>query len=505
MPEMPGTAASVVTYRKVAYVAAAIGTAIAIAVYVFMGRAPLEYQSQAVLSYSPGAGSGAQNAVVSAEKAAARAMDDAHLKTILEGFGLYPEMREASLQAAALSRFRSNILVTQSSRRSAGEVDLHLAFRDPSPLKGPSVANALADVLATYTAPAAVAGLPDSGPDETPAATSPLPADSNPVNASGLAAPSTVVASKVVPGNLAGLSKEQLRRKMNWVDGQLADLATEQSTLHAASTTVQGRISQIQLAGHDEPAVPRETSRQVVDPNAATRIQLAQQLAAEQQKLVALRERYTDAYPDVQTTQANITSLQAKLADLPPPPRQPVVTRHAPDLYQTNVDQLTAEESKLGEKLRDVEHQIAGLEHYRERVRVAALTAPDIAGAQPPPTPPPAVKSTPPPVPSMPARSALHRKHRTGVRTSTALSDSNPDIFSSRPFRIISPAADSVPVHRLSPTVLASVAGGWVILMLICFIPLRWMQSSVIRTGDDVRATLPRQVAYLGHVRRIVQ
>ena len=512
MPETSRTAASAIKYRKAAYVAAAIGTAVAIAICVFLGVGQTEFQSQAVLSYSSDPSFGPGGSTLSAETVAAKALDDAHLNTILDGFGLYPEMRQGSLQTAALIRFRSNIAVTQSSANKQGEVDVHLSFRDFSPLKSPSVANALADVLATYAPSRSSAILPAPAPDDDSLAAAPVvatgtdnastasTASNPPVAPNAVAAPP--VAPKVDNGNLSGLTKDQLKRKMNWIDGQLADLATEQSTLHAASLTLQGRISQLQMAGHEEAAAPHETPRSVVDPNAPTRAQLSQQLAAEQQKLVALRERYTDAYPDVQTTQANVTNLQAKLADLPPPPRPQSITRHAPDLYQSNVDQMTAEESKLGEKLRDVEHGIAGLEHYRDRVRNALQSAPDATAASPQAAPQPVAKPVIPPPPPAPVKPvARHRSSHSSPPPSAA----DLDTSAVRPFRLVTSASTSIPIKRLSPTRLASVAGGWLVFLLLCLVPLRWTESAVISSESDVRATLPGDIAYLGNIRRIVQ
>lgn len=505
MPETPRTVASVAKYRKVAYIAAAIGTAVAVGFCALTGMGPTEYDSQAVLSYAVDPSS--RLSALPAEKVAARALDDQHLNTILDGFGLYPEMRQGSLQMLALRRLRSNISVTQSRVPQQNQVTVHLEFRDPNPMRGPAVTNALADVLATYILPQSEVSQPSFAEQGSLASTGsvvegtvPLANDSVRLNPGSTAnVPPAAAIPKPASSSLSGLTKEQLRSKINWVDGQLADLATEQSTLHAASLTVQGHISQLQASGHDEDAAPREPSRAVVDPNAATRVQLTQQLAAEQQKLTSLRERYTDAYPDVQATQTVVMTLQAKLAALPPIPRQPAAPRPAADLYQNNMDQLTVEESKLGEKLRDIERQIAGLEHYRERVRSAMQSAPDSASAVAQPS------SQPFAAPATPPRSAPPSVQGPGgVGTAPLSTAANLGDSVNRPFRIIEAAGNSVPVHRVSPTTFASVAGGWLVLMLLCLIPLRWMQSAVVRSEGDVRAAIPRQVAYLGSIRRIV-
>jgi hypothetical protein len=51
--------------------------------------------------------------------------------------------------------------------------------------------------------------------------------------------------------------------------------------------------------------------------------------------------------------------------------------------------------------------------------------------------------------------------------------------------------------------VFAVVGGALVIFLLVCLVPLMLMRSAVITNEADLRATLPRQVAYLGNVRRI--
>ena len=499
MPETSRTAASAITYRKVAFTSAFFGTAVAIVICVFIGMSRTEFQSQAVLSYTANAASGSGVPPSSAQVMAARAMDDDHLNTILEGFGLYPEMRQGSLQTATLTRFRSNISMSQSHASQKGNVEVHLVFRDPDPLKSPGVANALADVLANYVPSSGSANATDSASKNGPLGALPNVTDSDNASAGSIL---RSAAPKVGKGSFRGLSKDQLRKKMDWADGQLADLATEQSTLHAASNTVQARIRRVQLTGRNETSAPHETPRTVVDPNAATRAQLSQQLAAEQQELVALRERYTDAYPDVQTAEANVASLQTRLADLPPPPRQTAATKRAPDLYQGNIDDMTAEESRLGEKLRDVEHQMAGLEHYRDRVRVAMQDAPGTADALSQPTSQPGVKSA---SPAMPIQSPVSDRSSQRDNSPSQAPALDFDAIGAGPFRVISSASNSIPMQRLSPAILASVAGGWALFMLLCFVPLRWMQSSIIRSESDVRATLPREVAYLGTIHRIVQ
>ena len=493
MPATPRSAASVIKYRKVAYIAAAVGTVVALLICVLFGMGRNAYESKAVLSYSPDSLSTAEVSMLSAETVAAKALDDAHLAAIIDGFGLYPEMRQGSSQTAALDRLRSNISLQQAYVSQKGEVDLHLVYRDESPLKGPSVANALASVLASYTPPGTRVQEPNiSAPVKLPSASA---------SAAAPSAPPKTIAPTPVPtaatGNLAGLTKDQLRRKMTWIDGELADLATEQSSLHAQAISVQSHISQIQASGHAEAVTPKEPSRPVVDPSAATRSQLTQQLAAEQQKLAALRDRYTDAYPDVQTSAANVLQLQGRLAALPPIPRQAPLPRSTPDLYQKNVDELTAQESQLGEKLRDLEHQIAGLEHRRDEVRLAMQNAPAFASPQVQPSTAPIPAATPPPAPTAPVQAA---KPTPVSSQPLAVSD---DTLGGGPFRLITPASTSVPVQRLSSTVFATVGGALALFLLVCLAPLLLMRSAVIADEADLRATLPRQVAYLGNVRRI--
>ena len=171
MPATPRSAASVIKYRKVAYIASAVGTVVALLICALFGMRRNAYESKAVLSYSPDSLSTAEVSMLSAETVAAKALDDAHLSAIIDGFGLYPEMRQGSSQTAALDRLRSNISLQQAYVSQKGEVDLHLVYRDESPLKGPSVANALANVLASYTPPGTPVQEPNiSAPVKLPSA-----------------------------------------------------------------------------------------------------------------------------------------------------------------------------------------------------------------------------------------------------------------------------------------------------------------------------------------------
>ena len=509
MPEVPRAAASIIRYHKIAYIVAAAGTVLAVLVCVFLGMGRTQYQSQAILSYAPDTLSGTEASMLSAETVAARALDDAHLAGVLDGLGLYPELRQGSSQTAALNFFRSNISIKQVYVSPQSEVDVHLTFRDPGPLKGPGVANALADVLAAYVPADASALHTDSLKDDGPGSAPPgvIPATSAPsamlaqdAPASPLVKPPEVTVSGASP---VGLTKDQLRRRMNWVDGQLADLQTEQSTLHAASVTVQGHINQIQAAGRDEATASRDSSRLINDPSAAKRAQLTQQLATEQQKLAALRERYTDAYPDVQTSQASVAQIQAKLAEFPPVPRPSAPATRTPDLYQNNMDQLTAEESQVGGKLRDIEHRIAGLEHYREETRLALQSAPENGSAPPQPAPRALQKLAAPVATSVQSKSSVHTVRGANIAHVPSAAAADLSSLKTRPFRIVSAATGSVPVQRLAPAVFMTVAGAWLLLLLLCFVPLLLMKNAVITDENDIRATLPRQIAYLGSVRRM--
>ena len=507
-------AASVIRYRKTASFVAAGSTVVAFLLCAFLGMGKPEYEAQAVLSYSPDDLSPTGVSTLSAETVAARALDDAHLENLVNGLGLYPEMRQGASQAAAVARLRSQVAVTQTYMSQTSQLYVHVAFRDQDALKGPAVANALADVLATYVPPGSNDRQRfDEAGNFTPPP-SPRPSSISPVapTAPGLPVPSQAAASRpsqpLPPaGNLSALSKDQLRRKMNWVEGQLADLETEESTLHAASLTLQGRISQIQNAGRSEASAPIEQTRPV-DPSAATRAQLTQELSVEQKKLAALRERYTDAYPDVQTSEANVARIQALLGRLPAVPREPAALKRAPDLYQGRVDQLTVQESQVGEKLRDIERQVSSLEHRREQIRVAIQAAPI---ASTPQTAAP-VKSQPdqtasgPPLSGRPAVLPVAPSSPGGNQQPTSMpftAAGDFDLAPVRPFHLVEAATSSVRMNRLSPRVFTTVGAVLAVILLLCLLPLFFMTNAIVTNEEDLQALLPPRIARLGSIPRI--
>jgi hypothetical protein len=203
---------------------------------------------------------------------------------------------------------------------------------------------------------------------------------------------------------------------------------------------------------------------------------LKEQLAAEKQQLAALLERYTEAYPDVIDAHAKISQLEAKLAELPPPP----AARHvrALNLYQKQVDDLTAEESQIGEQLRINEREMSKLERRREDLSAQLHR---LGGAGSPASPPPNIVASVP-VGALPSGQQI------------------------RPFHILQSATMSVVVGtvkagRFTPAVISMAGIGLVSLLFLFLVPRIPWNDMVITTAEELRKSLPAHVLYLGHVK----
>lgn len=520
------------------FVAASLIVLAAALACFFLAKRSNEYQSVALLLYAGNAIETSDSPPLSATAAAAGRLDKAHLQAVMDQFDLYPKLRRKSPDAAA-EQMRSLITLKQPDIYS-----LQIAYRDDNSERSENVTNALAEVLESYVingVDVAGVGTPSSAGSSapnapnTPVGATPVGATSGGATAIGATAPGAVPVTPAVsmtgtsnppamaatpapaaasaPGAAASpaaaapasapvmaapagqqkddgaaLKRQRLNRQIAQIDVQLEELRNKESALQEESALRQQRIAAL-ISNHGSGVRP-SAPVPVVDPNAGTRASLKQQIAAENQRLASLRERYTEAYPDVQEARERLSQLEAKLAAVPPPPPPQPKVAHA-ELYQKEVDDLTAEESEDGDRLRSNEHEMADLQHTRDGLKVELLSVPvhTLVAAAPAPSvaPVPAPVSAPVAPVVTPDPAAKPLQNATPVK----------------PFSILQRATSSVLVKSYSAAPFWWVGLATVVLLVFCFVPLVPARDALIEDASDLRENLPAHVKYLGDVRRI--
>jgi hypothetical protein len=184
--------------------------------------------------------------------------------------------------AVSIGEFRSRLDLQQPS-----DSMLRVFYRDPDPQTARKVANAVASAIVDWN-----------------------PAKSNPP----VVAPPQISSAPVLPAR-AHASARPPGGALRTAYTTLADLEGQL----AATDEKLGELSQ-------PPASPSQTPNAAPPPIAPAeqRRTLQAKLAAAHQRLDDLRLRYTDEYPDVESTKDAISDLQQELAALPPATADPV-------------------------------------------------------------------------------------------------------------------------------------------------------------------------------------
>jgi len=441
-------AATAEKYRRPAMIASGVLTLVAVVLCLLPAGRKQQYQSIALLLYAGNAGAAPGSAPLSATTAATARLDDAHLQKLAEHYDLYPELRKKQTPADLLGAMRANITLTQPDGYS-----LQVGFRDENSQRSQDVTNSLAAVLEADVSPAA--------------------------NTQPLATTQPQVPAAIEDQRSARvLNKDDLHRRIAHVDGMLKERTENQSMLQDESAENTARIRTI--SSTHVTTNPAE-STPVVDPYAGTRTSLREQIAAEQQHLAALLVRYTEAYPDVEEAREKLSQLQEKLAAVPPPP----VTQRvrAQNLFQKQIDDLTEEESRLGEQLRSNEREIAALQKQRSEL-VAKLGPAGAGSAAGQPTGQGAVA----------APAAV-----TGLQSAIPAS--------THPFRILQNATVSVVVGSIAQS-RSGFRFLWVMLAgavfgFFVFLPRLPLRDTLLLTAEDMRKVLPGNAVFLGTIKRI--
>jgi predicted nuclease with TOPRIM domain len=279
------------------------------------------------------------------------------------------------------------------------------------------------------------------------------------------------------PPLAAAAIKAQLQHNLYLVTTEIDHLSEEQAALQAESVTDQNKLEGLEsrVVVHTHESRP---TVHTVDPAAQERATLNQQLTAERQHLASLRERYTEAYPDVQTSEELISVLEGKIAALPAPITSISKAATNPNDYEQQIDRLTVDESRIGEQLRANDRQIASLKQKRSALQSALLDSSLLIV-----TPSVAVTRTP------------------VTNEGNALSGQSELLH---PFRIVRKASSSVEVGLIDRRIIFSIAAGTLLFFLLCVVLFLPMGNRAIISVEDLKRNLPRNVPYLGEIRRIV-
>ncbi len=224
-----------------------------------------------------------------------------------------------SSNRSEMAEFRSHLVLEQTSATL-----LRVNYKDTDKRHSAAVANAVADLLVGW--------------GWIPASVAPT-------------------AISVVPAATSVPSRPDVRS----AEPEFAKLRRWRHSLHAQSHALRQLEKQLtgvnrKLIALDRHAVAPQQVNVGVPPSSADNEQrrtLESQLSAEQKKLEGLRARYTDEYPDVESTKDDIAEIRQKLASLPPVSNQSELAASPtkPDADANQSDQLRPERARLLEAI----------------------------------------------------------------------------------------------------------------------------------------------------------
>jgi hypothetical protein len=232
----------------------------------------------------------------------------------------------ASTNKSEVAEFRSRLGLAQTS-----EELLRVNYKDTDRKRSTAVANAVADLLVAWI-PASV----------VPTVTS--------IDPTATSAPSR-------PGaRSAGSALAKLRRWKHSLHSQSHELGGLEKQLAGANR---------KLTASNRHAVAPQQADVSAPPSSTDNEQrrtLELQLSAAQKKLDDLRARYTDEYPDVESTQDDIAEIRQELASLPPVSHEAerAASPPKPDADANETDQLRLERARLMEAILAEKRREAG-------------------------------------------------------------------------------------------------------------------------------------------------
>ena len=487
------------TQQKLAFGVAGAVAVVAIVLAIIITMRVPQYEAQARLAYNPAAVSQADSSSLiipfgsaqashsgPATATASKALVDAQLTHIIDQFDLYPELRQRQSTVALTGVLRDRLSLTEPE---AGI--LQIAFRDADQAKATAVTNGIASVLANYQVMTNIAAPVDPASQarrQTRAVTKNYPR-SVPVPATAASVPQPL---RPTSGYDTAYYAE-LSRQVDRVDSALHDLQDAHGELEAEQRQVAGKIEALERTEH-RAAEARSGNRS--EAARSERSVAEQDLAVEKAKLASLRERYTDAYPDVQATEDDIAKLQAKLAGLP--------------AASTGTEKVTptAEQADAMEKLRQEKQRIerdlvqnqASVEAETQRRTSLIAQMQQVKGKrlfQPQPQPSAPVATATLPVPDLqPSRDLLRGADTLAPQAASI----QVPVF---PFSVVQRAGSAglITTSRLTLGLWLGLATA--LLIALCFVPLVPAHyAAVVTTAEDLKNAMPEHVSYLGDVGR---
>lgn len=322
-----------------------------------------QYTASSVVALNPAAaaaqvsggssGGEGQRAQRTAVEIAWIALADQKIAAIIQQFQLDTELAQLRSQGQVFTYIRSNIFLHEAESPGNAPPEVVVTFTGEDRVKTIEVANAIAQSLSGAAAPSSPGTAASSSPD----------------NAASRAAIAQALAKSRENLRLLAQSQnspitrddvEQHLRKDAELQAELRDTNDQLAALQTA------RESELRAIAPQLRPAPVQAPKP--DP---ARVELEREIQQAQSRLDALREKYTDAYPDVQDAAGALAALQAKLAHMPaaktqpplPPPRQSANTL-APDAMTAlakRQDELTSRQSELEQEIKQNQDEAEGL------------------------------------------------------------------------------------------------------------------------------------------------
>ena len=302
------------------FVAGGIAVAIGSGLFLWSRYGATPPATTAVLSFDAGAARQTDPGVMNAsakEPAVALAqsiLSDEAVRELAKQAGL-----SFSSDKSEVAEFRSRLDMAQTSARL-----LRVNYKDTDKKRSAAVANAVANML--------VAWIPGSVvPTATPAPSRPGAPSAKPAFAK---------------------SRRQ-RHPLHPQSHELHELGRQLAAIDRNLTALDGQAVASQQADVAPPSSTDDEQRRTLE----------SQLSAAQKKLDDLRVRYTDEYPDVESTRDNISEIRRKLGSLPPVSNEAerAASPPKPDADANETDQPSLERARLMQAILVEKRREAGL------------------------------------------------------------------------------------------------------------------------------------------------
>lgn len=300
-----------------------------------------QYSASAVLALNLQAVQNTNGAENSPVEIAWSVLSDQQITDIINQFRLNGGMTSLRAQGRDFTYVRSNISFTAMQPPGSSSGQVAVSYTGESPSQAIGVANAIAMDVSEARAPARQASQPDNAPQPSLA---PIAASNDALEKSR--------------ERLQQLSQAQ-GQDTSALQAQLKQRWKKDAALQAQRRDAAGRLAALEQQSYElsqaDARAQRRAAALAPKPNPA-RTALELQIVEAQNRLTALRQRYTELYPDVQETESTLAALQARLSRMPPdnPPAAPKPPSHAAELSAlvAQEDPLRLTVSELDDEIR---------------------------------------------------------------------------------------------------------------------------------------------------------